>query len=190
MLLPLEVAWTPTLGANRLSGAYKLGAWYDTSTANDAILDVEGTPRALSELPAMHRHGRYGVYAQIHQQLPAPGLAVFLNAVQTEKRTSRLDRQIGVGLTYATASSRIAPDQLGVAATATHVNNRFAGADQLMLSTKHVARSEYLAELYARWVLAGWLTVQPNVQYIVSPGGYSDRDDIAIFGLRVTVSFD
>lgn len=115
---------------------------------------------------------------------------MFLNVVQAEKRTSRLDRQIGVGLTYATTSPRIAPNQLGVVATATRVNSRFAASHQLMLSTKHAAHNENLTELYARWVLAKWLTVQPNVQYIVCPGGYSDRDDITILGLRVTASFD
>ncbi|HEY0687305.1 MAG TPA: carbohydrate porin [Steroidobacter sp.] len=190
VLLPVEVAFTPTLGASLLPGTYKLGAWYDTSTADDAFLDVDGAPRALSELPALQRHGRYGAYAQIRQQLTTDGLAVFLNVVQAEKRASKLDRQIGIGLTYTNPSPGSALDGYGVAVTATHVNSRFARYKHLLDHAEHAADTEYLAEAFVRWVVAPWLTVQPNVQYIVAPGGYSDRSDAGIIGLRVTASFD
>jgi porin len=197
VLVPIELAWTPALAASHVPGIYKLGAWYDSSTADDALLDVNHESRAASGLSALQRHGRYGVYGQIRQQLTGraddlspSGLAMFVNVVRAERRTSRLNRQIGVGLTYASPSHSSAPDELGFAVTATRVNSRFASLQLSLRSGEREAHSEYLAELYARWKIASWFSIQPNLQYIASPGGYSDRDDILVLGLRVTTALE
>ena len=36
---------------------------------------------------------------------------------------------------------------------------------------------------------APWLSIQPDVQYIIDPGGNSDRSDILVLGLRTIVKF-
>jgi porin len=196
VLIPIEGALTPTLGANNLPGTYKIGAWYDTSSAGDIFLNVNGAPRAVTGLKALERHGRYGVYAQVRQQLTgrfdgeeASGLAVFLNVVQAERRTGRLDSQIGVGLTYTDPLHRGAHEQVGIAIGRTHVNRRAAAYDRIERANSPGPQSEYLAEFNFRYEATPWLTLQPNVQYIVSPDGNDELEDVAIVGLRTTFSF-
>jgi hypothetical protein len=45
------------------------------------------------------------------------------------------------------------------------------------------------AEIHFRYEARPWLTLQPNLQYIVSPGGYNNRHNITIVGLRSLLSF-
>ena len=196
MLIPIEGALTPTLGPNHLPGTYKFGAWYDTSRADDVFSDAEGALGGVTEPGALKRHGRYGVYAQVRQQLTgrfdgkeASGLALFLNVVQADRRSGRLDQQIAVGLTYADPLHRGTQDQIGIAIGRTRVNRRAVARDRIERSHSAVPDSEYLAELNFRYEATPWLTLQPNVQYIVAPGGDEERDDVAIVGLRTTFSF-
>ncbi len=59
-LIPVELAWLPALDGGRLRGSYKIGAWYDTSGADD----VDGDLFTLTGLPARRHRGRYGGLSQ------------------------------------------------------------------------------------------------------------------------------
>jgi porin len=52
-LIPVEFAWLPSFDNGRLPGSYKIGGWYDTSTADDVVDDVNGDLIALTGQPAM-----------------------------------------------------------------------------------------------------------------------------------------
>ncbi len=195
VLVPFEVAFTPNSAFNQPLGIYKLGGWYDSSTVDG--IDITGESERLSALPDLQRQGRYGAYAQIRQQLTGrdnatrtSGLAIFLNIVQAEQRTSHLDRQIGFGVTYQPLQHSGAPEELALGLTSTRVNPRFASRERQLHPEEPRLASEYVAEFYGRWNLTPWLWVQPNVQYIVSPGGHSKREDVAIVGLRLTTALE
>ena len=68
-LVPVELAWLPEFGSDALPGSYKFGAWYDTSTADDVVDDINGDPVALTGLPPLQRRGRYGGYINFQQQV-------------------------------------------------------------------------------------------------------------------------
>jgi porin len=48
---------------------------------------------------------------------------------------------------------------------------------------------ETTLELDYQFNPAPWLSVQPDVQYIIDPSGISGREDIAVLGLRTIVRF-
>ena len=48
---------------------------------------------------------------------------------------------------------------------------------------------EFTAELDYQFNPAPWLSIQPDVQYIIDPGGDSQRQDILVLGLRTIVRF-
>jgi porin len=52
-----------------------------------------------------------------------------------------------------------------------------------------VERAETAIEWSYEMPLAGWLTLQPNLQYIVNPGGDSSIDDAVVAGLRFAVGY-
>jgi porin len=195
VLIPVEAGFGSTLGANKLPGRYKMGAWYDSSDADDVFLDLNGLPRGITGLEAAKRHGRYGMYAQLRQQLTGQsdgetetGLSAFFHFTRADRRTSRVDSQITAGLTYMDPLRRGARDQVGFAIGRTHLNSRSTAYNRLAEPTHPTLDSEYPVELFFKYQVTSWLTVQPNVQYISCPGGYAHRQDVVIVGVRTTLS--
>src|SRR5689334_6457075 len=132
-LLPVELGWKPKLGAGRtLAGSYKLGVWYDTGSAKDVYDDKAGNPQVLTGDAFARRHGRYGIYVNLQQQLTQPvptvdpdrGLSLFLNVSQADERTSTIDNQVAAGLFYVGPFQARPLDAIGFAIGRTEVNDR------------------------------------------------------------------
>jgi porin len=190
-LVPVEVAWLPKFGDGTLTGSYKVGGWYDTSTADDAVSDINGDPFVLTGLPPLQRKGRYGGYINFQQELTS-NLSVFLNVVMADKRTSTIDRQIAAGLIYTGPLSWRPDDDIGFAVGTTHVNSRVADAEKLENAAGDsvaVQGSEYAFELYYTFRPRAGLLFRPNVQYVLHPGGTSQNDDVLAFGLKTSANF-
>jgi len=197
-LLPVELAWLPNFGG--LPGSYKVGGWYDTSTVDGVVSDINGTPFSATGLPPMQRHGRFGGYLNFLQQLthpsdsnPKAGLSVFLNAVVADDRTSTTDAQVAGGLIY-TGPFRSRPeDDIALAIGMTHVNSRIARAEMLLAALQPgsvaVQGTEYVAELHYTLQLTKGVLVRPNIQYVATPGGTSMNKDALVFGLKTSANF-
>jgi len=198
VLIPMEVGYTPRLGASRLPGSYKLGGWYNTANANDLYLDINRQPQAVTGLSPLRHDGRYGIYAQFQQQLTGTaadspdgphttrGLVAFFNVTQTDRLTTATDNQIAAGLTFTGPLASHPKDEFGLALARTNVNGRttrdlVAGAER--------PNAEYAAELFYGMKPADWLTVQPNVQYVIDPGGYDTARDVVILAVKTAVTF-
>lgn len=52
-----------------------------------------------------------------------------------------------------------------------------------------VQTDEYSSEIYYGVKITDWLTVRPNVQYIVHPGAVDEVDNAFLLGLMVRASF-
>lgn len=179
VLIPAEFALTPAV--NSLPGLYRFGAWYDTSGGDDLMLNV-------------HRSGRYGIYVVAQQQVTGTaedgtttsGLTVSLRFSQADTRTVRTDNQLTVGLTYMGAIAARPKDVIGFALGRTHVNPRAEEFSPIAHAFRPTA--EYVGELYYGLDVEGWLTLRPNLQYIVYPGGLRQRSDVAVLGLKAAVT--
>jgi porin len=55
--------------------------------------------------------------------------------------------------------------------------------------TVPVQSSEYEAEVYYGWTPWPFVTVRPNLQYVVHPGGSSVYENDIVIGLKTTVKF-
>ncbi|KQV70151.1 carbohydrate porin [Rhizobium sp. Root1220] len=180
-LIPVEVAWLPTFGNGALPGSYKVGAWYDTSEADDVAEDINGDPLVLTGLPASQHRGRYGGYLNFQQQV-SNSISLFLNVVVADKRTSTTDRQIAAGIIYTGLFKQRPLDDIGFALGTTHVNSRLSDAEDPL-------DSEYAFELYYTYRPRTGLLFRPNVQYIHRPGGTSQNDDVLALGLKASANF-
>lgn len=191
-LIPVEVAWLPNFGDEALPGSYKFGGWYDTSSADDVVEDINGDPLVLSGLPAVQHRGRYGGYINFRQQLTGK-LSVFVNAVMADKRTSTTDRQIAAGLVYTGPFKARPDDDVGFAVGTTHVNSRVADVEALQNALRSgpvaVQKSEYAFELYYTYRPTPGLLFRPNLQYIHHPGGTAENDDVFVVGLKTSANF-
>lgn len=197
VLVPIEAGYTPQLGANGLPGAYRIGGWYNSADADDVGLDINHAPRAVTGLAPLRHDSRYGFYAQLQQQLTGSvaesptgpktkhGLVVFLNITQTDRNTTATDNQVAAGLSYTGLIPLRSKDELAFAIARTNVNAR-----SLVGLTRTAARpeAEYAAELAYCIHAITWLTVRPNLQYVIDPGGYKQAKDVVVLGLKAAVT--
>jgi len=193
VLTPFEVGYLPQIGASRLPGSYKIGGWYNSADADDVALDVTHHVAAVTGLAPLVHDGRYGFYAQFQQQVTGTakgegaaratdhGLVLFFNATQTDRGTERTDNQIAAGLDWIGPFAARRGDDIGLAVARTNVNSR---ANLALPADVAHPNAEYAIELYYGLLIHGWLSLRPNVQYIVDPGGYSDVRDVVVLGLK------
>jgi porin len=194
VLVPVEIGWLPTFDG--LKGSYKVGAWYNSSTAPDVVENRNGQPLVIAGGQPLMRHGQYGAYVNFQQQLtsPAPdrGLSVFLNATYADRRTSTLDNQLAAGLLYKGPFASRPVDEVGFAIGRTHVNSRIADVetdlDAANPGSVGVQGSEYVGEVFYSLRATRWLELRPNVQYVVQPGGIARNTDDIIIGLRLSMN--
>jgi porin len=179
-LIPVELGWLPTFNGG-LEGSYKIGAWYDTSEADDVVDDANGDPFDVSGLPPAGHRGRYGAYINFQQNL-TPDLKVFLNAVVADDRTSTTDRQMAAGMVYTGLFDTRPQDDIGFAVGTTHVNDRVADEEG-------IEGSEYAAEIYYTWRPTPALLFRPNLQYVYHPGGNDENPDVFVLGLKTSANF-
>lgn len=103
-----------------------------------------------------------------------------------------MDRQFAVGTIYTSPFGR-KYDLAGVAMGATHVNKRVRDAtreyNNFTGSSLPLRDYEYVAEIFYGFAPVPWIRIQPNLQYILRPGGTGKNDDILVFGIKTTVNF-
>lgn len=197
VLAPLELAWLPAFYGR--SGSYKVGGWYNSSTAPDVVSNTAGYPLEIDGgTPRMH-HGQYGSYLSFEQRLTAPvssdtrrGLSVFLNATYADRRTSTLDSQVALGLLYTGPWATRPRDEIGLAVGETHVNSRIGAMERLQNSSGTaplpVQSEEWASELFYNLNVDGWLDLRPNVQYVAQPGGVARSTSDVIIGLKLAIN--
>jgi porin len=146
------------------------------------------------------RHHETGGYAMLRQQVtavgdnPGRGLTLFANYVTASHETATIDQLINLGVFYAGPFNARPQDDLGFAVGRTRANRR-AVDWQMNLSapgqgeSAFVRGSEYPAEIYYSMVVASWLTLRPNIQYIRHPGGLDNGPNVVVLGLKANVTF-
>ncbi len=219
----VELQWTyPALGGMVYPGAgaplghtYKIGAWYDSEAFDDQRFDTLGVPLALpasSGVPRSHR-GNYSVYAVADQMLwrdavdPNRSLSAFgraMGAPQADRNF--LTFSLNLGLVYHDPVANRPDDTLGVGLGYAKVSRQVtaADADAALLAAQTdpgsynpIRHDETYLEVTYQYQLRPWWQVQPDVQYVFSPGGGvanpndpSQRvKDELVFGVRTNVLF-
>ncbi len=122
------------------------------------------------------------------------GSALFLNITQADEATSpSLDRRLALGVQYTGFFATRPSDVIGLSLGTSHVNSRVAADERLLdevpASGVPVQSSEYVAELFYGWTPWSFITVRPNLQYVLRPGGSSDYANVLVIGLETTVKF-
>jgi porin len=205
--VPLEVGWTPSFGPDHLLGHYKVGFDNDSSSYPNLYVSANGLPIALSGLPGQPEHGRRMYYVFADQMLmrtgkgDTDGLIAFGGFVHADAEISPLENQVFGGL-LSTASFIGRPqDSLGIAASWFQVSGSLTATQQLEavldepltgggLGTPLGVQSheEEIEAMYIAKVYRGFF-VEPDIQYIITPGGTSRTRNGLALGLQLNVTF-
>jgi porin len=195
-LIPLELVWRPLFLS--LPDSFKFGAWYDTSDENDVYFDVNRQPLVLTGDAPLRHHGSHGAYISFEQQISGvastQGAQLFVNVTQADRATSPLlDRQIAIGVQYKGPLDARPNDVAGLAVGTSHVNSRVAAGERLLDEIAGrdipIQSSEYETEVFYGWTPWPFVTLRPNLQLVLHPGGSDVYKNEIVVGLKTTVSF-
>ena len=159
------------------AGTYKLGGWYDTGAFPDQNISTNGLPLndpAGSGTPLMHR-GNFSLYAVADQtvwQSTADGartLNLFGRIMGAPEDQNLVSFFFNGGLTLTAPFPSRPKDQAGIDFGIGRVSSQASAYAQ---GSGNPARgTEELIELTYQAQITGWLVLQPDMQYIVNPGG-------------------
>lgn len=160
-----------------------LGHWHFTTDFDDlALVDASGQP--------LRHSGSHGSYAFVEGDLWRPAdtgrrLQGVLRLGVASADVNPVQRSLRVGLVLDEPFVDGVADQLGVALAVARYGEPYllgsAGAGARRL------RSETNVELTYRVAPTGWLTLQPNLQWVINPAGEPGIADAWVLGLRFEV---
>jgi porin len=163
-----------------------LGAWYYTSPF-EHLIEVDENGAALLTT------GNSGVYGLLEGQVfreaidPAQGLALFGRLGFANTRFNQLGAAWGAGLVYTGLLPHRAEDQMGLAFTTAQAGTPFL---QSTGSAGPPLQSfETGIELTYRMPLNAWITIQPDIQYVINPGLETDTGRVWTIGHRFEITF-
>ncbi|HEX4408632.1 MAG TPA: carbohydrate porin [Xanthobacteraceae bacterium] len=192
-----------------LPNTIKVGAWLNTGLFNDQRYNTAGGLLAASGSPLQH-HGDYALYGIVDHELwtdpgmPDRSLNVFLRGTAAPGDRNLIDLYVDCGITLEASFSSRPHDTVGIAAAYGHISPRASAFDRDAIAVTGtpmpVRDFEATIELTYQWVVAKNWYFQPNLQYVVHPGGnianpnagpgiVSSIPNALVFGLRSFVQF-
>jgi porin len=192
-----------------LPGVYKLGAWYATAEFADQHFGLNGAGVIVSLAdPAaagpLNRHGDGGVYAVADQMIWRAGersLNLFARGGLAPSDRNLVSYYLDGGAAIKGLLPSRPADTLTFGVAYAKISRDAAALDQDTLAFNGppypIRDYELTFELNYAIQLAGWWVVQPDLQYIVHPGGnVADPTNPAttvrnafIVGVRSTIKF-
>jgi porin len=163
---------------------------------------------ASSGMPGLVR-GDFGIYSVFEQKLyrvgtdDDRGIGIFARASYSAPDRNLIDYYADTGLEFVGLAEGRPKDKFGIAAAYAHVSPRARALDldfRSLLTPGWPARSfeGLITAVYQYELRAGW-TLQPNLQFIVRPGGGATSPlsalpgralkNAEVFGLRTVLKF-
>jgi porin len=159
----------------------KLMAGYWTYTGLQDTQNEFGDAGALRQV-----RGNQGAYiggtTRLYTIKDARGLDAFINFGIGDSRVNEVDRSMNAGLTWTGLFDARPKDKLGFGVGIARAGDPFQQAQLAQGNTVYAYETSF--ELTYRAVLTDWLTVQPDIQYIVHPGFDGSVKNDLVFGLH------
>lgn len=174
-----EIGWRLNHGkdATGLAGTYKLGSFVDTANFHSQISGESEGPD-------------YGVYAVADQELyrsETKRISGFVRGGGAPAAINTVDWYSDAGFNFTGFIPCRPNDMLGVAVARSWFSADYSAAQ--VAGGAHPYFGETVIEATWRANILGWWTIQPDFQYIFSPGGQENAPNATVIGLRTTVIF-
>jgi porin len=190
-----ELAYAPEkgVGPSCLPGHYKGGIYYNGATCRDLYSDINGDSYAVTQLDRKKHIGNYNVYVMADQMIyrekgtKDDGLTALAVATVGPDSINKFPFFLMGGLIY----KGLVP---GRDSDLTAVQMAYAKySDKLKESEQSVGSSpqqyEIALEFTHRINITKWFYVQPDIQYIIQPGGTGNIDDALVLGFQLGLTF-
>lgn len=202
-----ELWYSPDPNASQnLPTTYKIGAWYATNDFADQRLDNTGELLAspTSAGTPLQHIGDWAVYGIIDQQVwqnPSSkdrGVGVFLQVMGAPNNRNLVDVFIEGGMNWWGPFDQRPDDVLGFAFSYLGLSSaaRDFSRDLVMFgrAAAPYASNETVLEATYQAPITNWLTLQPDLQYVINPNagipntfGNSQLPNAVVLGCRFTI---
>lgn len=187
-----------------LPGTYKVGVWLHTDSFVDRQTEVNGVSLAnpASTGSARIHSNNYGFYGVIDQMIfkeaskdeeSDQGMSVFFRGVTAPNDRNLVSLQLMGGINYTGLIPGRDEDQIGLGVTHIEMSDQIQQFDRdsnLFNSTSSPVREyETTLELTYRYCVSPWWNIQPDLQWVLNPGGSSAVGDAFVAGLRFNIIF-
>jgi porin len=186
-------------GATGLPGNYKAGLFYHDGEYPRLLSQIKGRPIAAPILPARTKRGNGGFYILLDQMFHRGGdpgsersLSGFLSVViSPDQRRSPLPYFVNAGVVAKGPITR-RPDDFAVFGLSW---GRFSKElrrlerDDSFIGQIVVPRYEIALEWGYAFQLTPWLKFQPDIQYIIRPGGTGRVPNAVVLGFEVGITY-
>ncbi len=196
---PVELGWNTGLGENQLPGHYIVGAYYNRTDTPDVLADINGGSAGLTSEPFLTHPGRDGGYLIASQTVyrdagnSARRVSAGAMIAVGDRSTSTFSSFWSVGGVIQGTFSGRTGDFISVMFARANTNPRLSQYQQdrdfIAPGTIEVQTWEAAAEIDYGALITPWLTLRPNVQYILRPGGAGIIPDALVIGLYAQVLF-
>jgi porin len=162
----------------QLPGTFRGGYWWNT--ANDVWADVSDPNRVFGSNDGIWLIADQMLWKEEYGTEDVQGLGAFVMYSWTHQDRSQLKGSVASGLVYRGLLRGRDDDLLGAGTAIASLSDQFIAAQQVA-GTDYEKR-EIATEVFYKVQLAPYLTLQPEIQYITSPGGL--YDDALLVGMR------
>ncbi|MBI3756260.1 MAG: carbohydrate porin [Deltaproteobacteria bacterium] len=165
--------WRPYYGLN---GNYRIYGWVNKKDHTDLL---DSSKDNLSN---------QGAGLSIDQQV-SNDITLFARYGFQDKDVSKFDQIFTIGGQIIGNSWRMANDVIGIAYGASHVSSKYKEASLGLDGYAANADYEQYLEAYYKYWANKNLSISPDLQYVINPGGDNAKDSIFIYGVRMQATF-
>lgn len=160
-----------------LQGTYRVGSFVHT---DDSPRFADGSNGGTN----------YGVYGVLDQQIYSSAdrtISFFVRSGGAPANTNFIDYYVDSGFNFSGFIPGRDSDVAGIAVARSHVSDEFSDAQVAMGNLSLTA--ETVVEATYKVQVAPWWSIQPDVQYILTPSGVHGSPDALVIGLRTNIAF-
>jgi porin len=170
-----------------LQGSYRLGSFVDTgnSTTFASQANFANGTGSLQSAGA-----DYGIYGVVDQQIYSQGpqvISIFTRVGGAPANTNFIDYYVDGGFNFTGFIPGRDNDIAGLAVARSRVSQDYSASQ--VAQGQPPSSAETVLEATYKVQVAPWWNVQPDLQYIITPGGTAGSTNAVVLGLRTTVAF-
>ncbi|MCB0746092.1 MAG: carbohydrate porin [Ignavibacteriales bacterium] len=167
---------------------FALGTWFYTNKFNKLI----SSDNPDNPFPKTRNYGFYlsaEKFLFAENNVTNQGLAAFIRIGFADTKVNQVDGYYGVGINYVGLITGRDEDICGISIAASHNSSSYR---QLIINkglSRIIEEYEYIFELTYKFSLLEFLTIQPDLQYVINPSLCINNDHTIAFGTRLQVLF-
>ena len=174
---------SPAPGTNQLAGSFKARTFIHTKRVPTWAAQTAGSTGGGQFNAGVYAIAEHDLFRRAEKRITA-----FVRGGYAPADCNVVDWYLDAGLSFVGLVPRRPADLAGLAFSRSNFSRDYSRYEQSVNGTAPLD-AELVIEASYRAQITPWWTLQPDLQFVCTPGGNPECQDAVIFGLRTTLSF-